>query len=64
MYGLDAGDLTVGKEQKGGVIHVLQTICFAAMHTVLIENFRPHISNKSSRLGPSRSMTRMLWSPS
>ena len=41
-----------------------QTICFAAMQTVLMENLRPHMSNRSSRLGPRRSMTRMLWSPS
>ena len=41
-----------------------RTICRAAMHTVFIENFLPHISNRSSRLGPSRSMTRILWRPS
>lgn len=40
------------------------TICFAAIHTVLTENFLPHMSNKSSRLGPRRSMTRMLCKPS
>ena len=41
-----------------------RTICRAAIHTVLIENLRPHMSNKSSRLGPRRSMTRMLCRPS
>ena len=41
-----------------------RTICRAAMHTVLIVNLRPHISNRSSRLGPSRSMTKMLCKPS
>ena len=41
-----------------------RTICFAAMQTVLIVNFRPHISKRSSKLGPSRSMTRTLWRPS
>ena len=40
------------------------TICFAAMHTVLMVNFRPHMSNKSSRFGPSRSITRTLCRPS
>ena len=41
-----------------------RTICRAAMHTVLIENLRPHMSNRSSKLGPRRSMTRMLCRPS
>ena len=40
------------------------TICLAAMHTVLIVNLRPHISKRSSRFGPSRSMTRTLCKPS
>ena len=40
------------------------TICFAAMHTVLIENLRLHMSNKSSRLGPNRSIARTLCNPS
>jgi len=40
------------------------TICFATMTTVLMENFLLQWSNKSSRLGPSRSMTRMLCRPS
>ena len=40
------------------------TICFAAMHTVLIENLRPHMSNRSSRLGPKRSIARTLCNPS
>jgi hypothetical protein len=40
------------------------TICFATMTTVLIENFLLQWSNKSSKLGPSRSMTRMLCRPS
>ena len=41
-----------------------RTICLAAIHTVLIENFLPHMSNKSSKLGPKRSMTRILCRPS
>ena len=41
-----------------------RTICRAAMQTVLTENLRPHISNKSSSDGPSKSMTRILCSPS
>ena len=42
----------------------LQTICFATMTTVLMENLRLQWSNRSSRLGPSRSITRMLCKPS
>ena len=41
-----------------------RTICRAAIQTVLTENLRPHISNKSSRLGPNKSMTRILCNPS
>jgi len=33
------------------------------MRTVLSENSRPHISNKSSRLGPSSSITKALYFP-
>lgn len=33
------------------------------MRTVLSENSRPHISNKSSRLGPRSSMTKALYLP-
>lgn len=33
------------------------------MRTVLSENSRPHISNKSSRLGPRSSMTKALYFP-
>lgn len=40
------------------------TICFAAMHTVLMLNLRLHMSKRSSRLGPRRSITRMLCNPS
>ena len=36
------------------------TICLASMQVVLRVNFRPHKSNKSSRFGPKRSMTRTL----
>jgi hypothetical protein len=36
------------------------TICFATITTVLMENFLLQWSNRSSKLGPSRSMTRML----
>jgi len=35
----------------------------AIMRTVLSENSRPHISNKSSRLGPRSSMTKALYLP-
>ena len=41
-----------------------RTICRAAMQTVLIENLRPHMSKRSSKLGPRRSMTRILCRPS
>ena len=40
------------------------TICLVTMQTVFIENFCPHMSNRSSNLGPRRSMTRMLCRPS
>jgi hypothetical protein len=40
------------------------TICFANMAAVLMLNFRPHISNRSSRLGPSMLITRILYNPS
>lgn len=43
---------------------VTLTICLAARHTVLMENLRPHMSNKSSRLGPRRSIARTLCRPS
>jgi len=33
------------------------------MRTVFSENSRPHISNKSSRLGPRSSMTKALYLP-
>ena len=42
----------------------VRTICLATMTTVLIENFLLQWSNRSSKLGPSRSMTRMLCRPS
>jgi len=41
-----------------------RTICLAVMHTVLVENLRPHMSNRSSRLGPRRSITSTLCRPS
>jgi len=40
------------------------TICLAVMTTVLMLNFRPHMSKRSSNEGPRRSITRMLCSPS
>lgn len=42
------------------VLYYLLTICLANMATVLILNFLEQLSNKSSRLGPSKSITRML----
>jgi len=61
--GLDARQLTVLtiglRDGMGGL-----TICFATMTTVLIENLRLQWSKRSSKLGPSKSMTRMLWRPS
>lgn len=41
-----------------------RTICLATMTTVLMENFLLQWSNRSSKLGPRRSMTRMLCRPS
>jgi hypothetical protein len=43
---------------------VVRTICLAAIQTVLMLNLRPQISKRSSRLGPSRSITRILCKPS
>jgi hypothetical protein len=42
----------------------LRTICLATMTTVLTEKRRLQWSNRSSRLGPRRSMTSMLCKPS
>lgn len=39
---------------------ITRTIWRAAIQTVFMENLRPHISNRSSREGPRRSMTRIL----
>jgi hypothetical protein len=66
MNGLHSRKLSTSMRTQGNelVDEWLLTICRAAMHTVLIENFRPHISNKSSKLGPRRSITRMLCNPS
>ena len=65
MYGLHAGDLGgVWARMSLSVSHMRRTICRAAMHTVLTLNLRPHISKRSSKLGPSRAMTRMLCRPS
>jgi len=36
------------------------TICLAVIQQVLTLNLRPHKSKRSSRDGPSRSITRML----
>lgn len=41
-----------------------RTICLAVIQHVLTVNFLPHMSNKSSRDGPSKSITRMLCKPS
>lgn len=49
-----------GVRAKGRVL----TICLAAMHTVFMVNLRPHMSKRSSRFGPRRSITRTLCRPS
>lgn len=63
--GLHSGDLRDDIKTSllfwGGVC---RTICLAAMQTVLVENLRPHMSKRSSKLGPRRSMTKMLCRPS
>jgi hypothetical protein len=41
-------------------IEIERTICFASIATVFILNLREHMSNKSSRLGPSISITKIL----
>lgn len=40
-----------------------QTNCIAIIRTVLRENFRSHVSNKSSSDGPSNSTTNALYFP-
>jgi hypothetical protein len=55
------GEVSARKNDDGVSRH---TICFATMTTVLMENFLLQWSNKSSKLGPSRSITRMLCRPS
>lgn len=60
LYTGQLGNVRYEGQRRDG----LQTICFATMTTVLMENFRLQWSNRSSKLGPSRSMTRMLWRPS
>ena len=68
VRGCRAGAVRTPAIAKGGPLGAGgregRTICRAAMHTVLIENLRPHMSKRSSRLGPRRSMTRMLCRPS
>ena len=66
MYCLDASNLGQRVRQRRNTTTEgdASTICRAAMQTVLIENFLLHMSNRSSRLGPRRSMTKMLWRPS
>lgn len=64
---LDSGELATSARRKGliGVTPEARlTICFAVMQHVLMLNFLWHMSKRSSRDGPSRSMTRMLCSPS
>ena len=36
------------------------TICLVTMQTVFIENFCPHMSNRSSKLGPRRMLCRPI----
>jgi hypothetical protein len=70
--GLDSGELATSARLKGqrgekGWCNPWRerlTICFAVMQHVLMLNFLWHMSKRSSRDGPSRSMTRMLCSPS
>ena len=63
--GLDSGELEKVRcdcqKGKGGEKH---TICLAIIATVLTEKRRLQWSNRSSRLGPSRSITSMLCKPS
>src|ERR1700722_10803009 len=58
MNGLHTSYLWRKFDSDRAQINGMLTICRAARHTVLIENFLPHISNRSSRLGPRRSITR------
>ena len=62
--GLHSGDLRDNVNMLIVPDWVNHTICLAAMQTVLLENLRPHMSKRSSKLGPRRSMTKMLCRPS
>ena len=63
--GLYPGKLKYGSvKQCGRRMRKKLTICLATITTVLIENRRLQWSNRSSREGPSRSITRMLCKPS
>ena len=65
MYRLDARELYGDKVRLAPVLVAQRrTICLAVMQTDLMLNLRPHMSNRSSSEGPSRSMTRMLCRPS
>lgn len=60
VYGLNTGDLGTSSAGGGEDVEKTHTICLASMQTVLMENLRPHMSKRSSRFGPRRSMTRTL----
>lgn len=61
---LDARQLQAMLVHSRGVTLEERTICLATMTTVLIENRRLQWSKRSSKLGPSKSMTRILCRPS
>jgi len=58
--GLYARKLAIVSKGHERLIRHKLTICFATITTVFMENFRWQWSKRSSRLGPRRSMTRML----
>lgn len=62
--GLDAGQLHSISASARDKRATGRTICLATMTTVLMEKRRLQWSKRSSKLGPSRSMTRMLCRPS
>lgn len=63
--GLDAGQLRLDVSfTSQSTMPGIRTICLATMTTVLMEKRRLQWSKRSSKLGPSRSMTRMLCRPS
>ena len=61
---LDSRQLRRSLEDRWNQLIVLLTICLATMTTVLMEKRLLQWSKRSSRDGPSRSITKMLWRPS